>query len=119
MELVGSDLLEAQLVGRGTEMTAKLCDCVDVGLLGRRREIADRRAALVCGKWPPAASGCRAQAKDGVPYVFVPAMKIGCCFLTGCIPAVHPAENSGWQLRSKNIFMLRARNAATQRLPLI
>jgi hypothetical protein len=41
VQLVGPHVLRAQPIGRAAEMPAELGDRVDVGLLGRRREIAD------------------------------------------------------------------------------
>jgi IS5 family transposase len=42
MKLIGSDILDAETIWRCSKMPAELSDRVDVGLLGRLREVADR-----------------------------------------------------------------------------
>ncbi|GAC1340118.1 MAG: hypothetical protein NVSMB26_28110 [Beijerinckiaceae bacterium] len=42
LDLEGADVLKAETVRRATEMATELRNCVDVGSLGRRRQIADR-----------------------------------------------------------------------------
>ena len=42
MELVSADALQLETIGGTLEISAELRDGVDVGLLGRRRKIADR-----------------------------------------------------------------------------
>src|SRR5580658_7848881 len=42
MKLIGSDILYAEAIRRRAKMPAELAERVDVGLLRRRREIADR-----------------------------------------------------------------------------
>jgi hypothetical protein len=42
MKLVGPNILHAELIRRPVEVSAKLCHCVEVGLLCRARQIADR-----------------------------------------------------------------------------
>jgi hypothetical protein len=60
MHLVGADVLHPKTIAGMLEMPAELRDGVDVGLLGRRRKIADRhfldmrrRRELISAIWKP------------------------------------------------------------------